>query len=139
MRKKSLLILLVIGLSFILLVSAASYLSFTFNMNATISETGSVTITVDETTYTDGQSMTFNWGAVNVGENTHSVTITSTVNKAVTPSISAPDIPSGWSLSLNDTSAIPAFGTVTRSLVLTIPSNPTAGSYSWSSVLTVVS
>jgi hypothetical protein len=139
LKKKSLLILSVIGLSLVMLVSAASYLSFTFNMNATVAEAGAVTITVDSTTYTTGQSMSFNWGTVTVGENTHTVTITSTVNKAVTPSISAPGIPSGWTLGLNDTSAIPAFGTVVRDLVLTVPSNPTAGSFSWSSVLTVSS
>jgi hypothetical protein len=139
LRKKSLLILGVIGLSLVLLVSAASYLSFTFNMSATVAEAGAVTITVDSTTYNTGESMSFNWGTVSVGANTHIVTITSTVNKNVTASISAPGIPSGWTLGLNDTSAIPAFGTVTRELVLTVPSNPTAGTFSWSSVLTVTS
>ena len=139
MKKKSLLILSVIAISAVLLVSAASYLSFTFNMTATVGESGAVTVTVDGTTYSDGQNMNLNWGTVTAGDNSHTVTITSTVNKAVTPSISAPGLPSGWSLNLNDTSAIPAFGTVTRSLVLTVPTNPTAGSYSWSAVLSVTS
>ena len=83
--------------------------------------------------------MSLPWNSVNVGENTAAIKIYNNVNTAVTPTLTPTGLPTGWTLTLSDTSAIPAHGVVTRNLVLTVPANPNAGDYSWSAVLNVSS
>jgi hypothetical protein len=141
MRKKRLFtILSVVALTVIALVSAAVlYTTLTFNMNATVAEAETVRIIIDGTTYTDGQQLNINWGTVSAGQYTKAITITSTVNVPVTPSVSTVNLPSGWTLTLSDTSPIPAHGSVTRNLVLTVPSNPAVGNPSWTATLKVSS
>jgi len=141
LRKKSLLILLtVVALSAIMLISAATIYTLNFTtMTANVAQSGTVTVTVNTQNYTNGQSLTFDWGTVAIGQNTLSIIIYNNVNAPVTPSITPTNLPSGWTLTLSDTSAISAYGTVTRSLELTVPSNPTAGDYSWSATLNVSS
>ena len=141
MKKKSLLILsTVVALSAIMVISAALTYTLNFNMNANVLESGAVTITIGGTTYNNNDNLAINWTTVTPGQQyTKTMTITSTVNNAVTPTLTPTGLPSGWTLTLSDTSAIPAKGTVTRDLVLTVPSDALASSPSWTAVLTVSS
>ncbi len=140
MRKKSLLILAtVVALSAIMVISATTIYSLNFNMNANIAPSGTVTITIGSTDYTNGQTLDINWTTVNVGANNQAITIHNNVNTPVTPSIVGTGLPSGWTLTLSDNSAISAFGTTTINIVLTVPSNQAAGPYSWTAVLNVSS
>ncbi len=138
MKRKSLLIVAsALVLSAVMVISAASLFTLDFNMSANVEEAGAVTVTVDSTVYTNGQSLSIDWGNVVSGEYTKDITITNNVNKAVTPSLSTTGLPGGWTLTLSDTSAISAFGEVTRTLVLNVPSSQVADSYSWSATLDV--
>jgi hypothetical protein len=141
MKKKNLLIItLILALSSLMIISAAVTYTLNFNMSANVAEAGTVTITIGSTDYTNGQSLNINWGTVNAGQQyTQAITIRNNVNNAVTPSIVATGLPAGWTLTLNDTSAISAFGTVSRNLVLNVPSNALVSNPSWTAVLTVTS
>lgn len=141
MKKKSLLIIsIIVALSALTIISAAITYTLNFNMSANVAEGGTVTITIGSTDYTNGQSLTNNWGTVTPGQQyTQAITIHNNVNNAVTPSIVATGLPTGWTLTLSDTSAISAYGTVSRNLVLNVPSNALASSPSWTAVLTVSS
>ena len=142
MRKKSLLIIAtVVALSAVMLVSALSYLTFTFNMNATVVEGGTVTVTIGSTTYNTGQSLALNWGTVTPGQQyTQAITIHNDVNNAVTPSIATTSLPSGWTLALSSTAAIPANSDAALNLVLTVSSTAPAGSTpAWTATLTAAS
>lgn len=140
MQKKSLLILAtVVALSAIMVISAATIYSLNFTMNANVAQAGTVTITVNNTNYTNGQALTLDWGTVTSGQNTVSIKIYNNVNAPVTPSIGTTNLPTDWTLNLSDVSSIPANGVVTRTLVLTVPANPTAGPYTWSAILNVSS
>ena len=139
MKRKSLLILsFVVALSALMVISAAITYTLNFNMSANVAESGTVTITIGSTDYTNGQSLNINWGTVTPGQpSNQAITIHNNVNNAVTPSIVATGLPTGWTLTLSDTSAISAFGTVTRNIVLNVPSNALASNPSWTAVLTV--
>ncbi len=141
MKGKSLFLLgTVIALSAIMVLSAAVIYTLNFNMNATVAESGSITVTIDGTAYADGESLAIDWGSVTPGQqHNKTITITSTRNQPVTPSIAATGLPTGWTLALNDTSPIPAFGSSARNIVLTVPSDAEAGTSSWSAALTVSS
>lgn len=141
MRKKSLLILsTVVAFSAIMVISAALTYTLNFNMTANVAESGTVTITIGSTNYTNGQSLDINWGSVSPGSQyTKAITIHNNVNNAVTPSIVATGLPSGWTLTLSDNSSVAAGGSVTRDLVLNVPSNAVAGNPGWTAVLTVSS
>jgi hypothetical protein len=141
LKKKSILILsFVVALSALMVISAAITYTLSFNMSANVAESGTVTITIGSTDYTNGQSLNINWGTVTPGQqSTQAITIHNNVNNAVTPSIVATGLPTGWTLTLSDTSAISAFGTVSRNLVLSVPSNALASNPSWTAVLTVSS
>lgn len=141
MRKRSFLIIgSVMALSSILLISAALIFTLNFNMNATVAETGAVTVTIGSTTYNNGETLSIDWGTVTPGQTySNVVTIHNNVNKAVTPAITPTNLPSGWTLTLNDTSSIPAKSDSVRSIVLTVPSNALASSPSWTATLTATS
>ena len=142
MKKKGLLILAtVVALSSVMIVSAASYLTLTLNMNATVAESGTVTVTIDGTTYNTGQSLSINWGTVTPGQQyTHSITIHNNVNNAVTPAVATTGLPSGWTLALSSNAAIPATSDATLNLVLTVSSTAPAGSTpAWTATLTAAS
>ena len=142
MRKKSFLILAtVVTLSAVMLVSAVSYLTFTFNMNATVVEGGTVTVTIGSTTYTTGQSLSIDWGSVTPGQvKTQAIIIHNNVNAPVTPSIANTGLPSGWSLAISNTTAIPAFSDSTMNVVLTVSSTASAGAVpAWTSTLSAAS
>jgi hypothetical protein len=142
LKKKSLLILATVAaLSAIMLVSAVSYLTFTFNMNANVTEGGTVTVTIGSTTYNTGQSLSVDWGSVTPGQvKTQAITIHNNVNAPVTPSIAATGLPSGWSLALSSTAAIPAFSDAPMNLVLTVSSTAPAGPVTaWTATLSAAS
>jgi hypothetical protein len=141
LKKKTLLIIsLIAALSTVMIISAAVTYNLSFNMSANVAEQGTVTVTIGSTDYTNGQSLNINWGTVTPGQQyTQAITIHNNVNNAVTPSIVATGLPTGWTLTLDDTGAISAFGTVSRNLVLNIPSNALVSSPSWTAVLTVTS
>jgi hypothetical protein len=141
LKKKTLLIIsLIAALSTVMIISAAVTYNLSFNMSANVAEQGTVTVTIGSTDYTNGQSLNINWGTVTPGQQyTQAITIQNNVNNVVTPSIVATGLPTGWTLTLNDTSALSAFGTVSRNLVLNIPSNALVSSPSWTAVLTVTS
>jgi hypothetical protein len=120
-----------------MVISAAAVFTFNFNMSADVELAGTVIVEINNVNYTNAQTLNFSWGTVVAGEHTQAIKIYNQVNTAVTPSIQATGLPSGWTLTLSDTSAIPAYGTVTRNMVLTVPSNPIMGSYSWSATLNV--
>jgi len=109
-------------------------------MYANVPASGTVTVTIGTTTYNDGETLTnFAWGDVHSGDNTQQVTITNNRNEAVTPSIAATGLPTGWTLTLSSTASIPAGQSATVNMVLNVPTNPAAGSYSWSAVLNAAS
>jgi hypothetical protein len=141
LRSKHYLILVsVIALSAIMLISAAYLYTLSFSMTANVAEAGTVTVTIDSTTYNSGDSLNLAWGTVVPGQQyTKAITINNNVNNAVTPSIVATGLPSGWTLTLSDTSAIAAKGTATRNVTLSVPSNAVSGSSSWTASLTVSS
>ncbi len=144
MKRRSLLIIsAVIALSAIMLISAAAIFSLNFDMNATVPPTGAVTVTIGSTTYSDDESLSIDWGTVTPGTPmTTTVIINNGANYPVTPAIEAtglPTAPSGWSLTLNDTSTIPAYTNVTRDIVLTVPIGALAGTPSWTAKLTASS
>ncbi len=120
-----------------MIISAAIIYSISIDMTANVPSSGSVIVEINGTNYTNGQDLDIAWGAVGAGAHTKEIKIYSSVNTPVTPSISANGLPNGWTLALSDTSAIPAHGTSTRNIVLTVPSNPAMGDYSWSATLNV--
>jgi hypothetical protein len=120
-----------------MVISAAAFFTLNMNMTANVEQAGSVIVEINGTNYTNAQSLDIDWGAVTEGEHTQAIKIYNQVNTAVIPSIETIGLPSGWALDLSDTSSIAAFGTVTRNLVLTVPSSPLMGPYSWSATLNV--
>ena len=137
MRKKSLLFLVsVVALAVIMLVSGLVFYVLNITMTATVQPQGTVTVLISGTTWTNAS--TIPWGTVYVGNNTLPINITSNVNTVLTPSISG--APAGWAitLALNSTTIAP-FSTASGNIVLTIPSNAVANTYSWSATLMVLS
>jgi hypothetical protein len=139
--RKSLFILITIcALSAITLISASVLFSFSLNMIATAAPQGSVKITIDATDYTNGAPITINWGTVQWGANSKTITITNNVNLALTPSIRAsPSLPTGWTLTLSLSQPIAAGGSATGTLTLNVPTDTAAGSYSSMSAIIDVS
>jgi hypothetical protein len=142
LKRKSLLILATVAvLSAIMLVSAVSYLTFTFNMNATVGEGGTVTVTIGSNTYNTGQSLAIDWGTVAPGQTyNQAITIHNNVNAPVTPSIATTGLPSGWTIGLSSNTAIPANSDATMNVVLTVASNAPSGPVSaWTATLSAAS
>ncbi len=137
MKKKSILIMIaVITLSTVTVISAASIYSLNFTMTANVAQVGAVTVTIDGTTYNDGNQLAINWGTVTAGQYTKAVQIHNNVNAPVTPNIVTTNIPSGWTLTLSSTNAVPAGATTNVNIILTVPSSPSAGSYGWTAQFT---
>jgi len=138
-KKGFLLLLSVIALSAVMIISAASYFTMNIGMTANVQEGGTVTVTIDSTTYQSGATLDINWGDIVAGQSyNREITINNQVNTAVTPSISTTGtLPGGSSITLSDTSEIPAFGSRNCNLVLNVGPNPVMGSYTWSAVLSV--
>jgi hypothetical protein len=138
LRKKSIWIIsAVIALSAILLISAATIFTLNFSMNATVGQTGAVTVTIDSTVYNNGESLSINWSTVTPGETySKDVIIHNGVNNVVTPALGSTGLPSGWTLTLNDTSTVAANSDAARSIVLTVPAGALAGAQSWSATFT---
>ena len=98
----------------------------------------SVGIKTDGTTWTNGTSIA--WGTLN-----QSSTPTKSVEFANTGTIPISSIafvsiglPSGWSLTMPSlTTVLNPKQSATGTLTLTVPSNATAGDYSWNSIITV--
>jgi hypothetical protein len=147
LKRKSLLILAtVVALSVVMLVSAASYLTFTFNMTGTIAEGGTVTVTIGTTTYNTGQSLDINWNTIAAGNvvpvqtYTQSITIHNNVNNAVTPGIATTLSSTYGTITLSSTTAIPANGQTTVNVVFTVSSTAPAGAIpAWTATLTAAS
>lgn len=144
MRKKSLLILaMVVALSMTTLIAATIYTTFNVGMTATVPvvvDATKVTIGIGSSTYHSGDSISLPWGQIQIGTNTQSLTITNNANVALVPAVSSTDLPSGWELSLSlptDQTNVAAGGSATATLTLTVPSNATAGTYSWSASIEV--
>jgi uncharacterized membrane protein len=141
MRSKKFLVLIsVIALSAIMLVSAAYLYTLSFNMSAYVAESGDIIVTYNGTDYGNATSLSLNWGTVVPGQTTNrSIIINNNVNNAVTPSLSNTGLPSGWTITLSDTSAISAKTSVTRYLILSVPNDAGAGTSSWTTVLNISS
>jgi hypothetical protein len=142
LKKKSLLILAtVLALSVVMLVSAASYLTFTFNMTGTVGEGGTVTVNIGGTTYNTGDSFPIAWGTVSPGQTyTQSITIHNNVNTPVTPGISTSLSSTYGTITLSSNAAIPANGQTTVNVVFTVSSSAPAGAIpAWTATLTAAS
>ncbi len=139
MTKKSIsIIAAVIALSAIMVISAATVYTLNFtSMTANVPYLGDITITIGSTTYSNGQSLPLDWGTVNVGINTMSITIHNLSIAPVTPAIVSGGLPSGWQLTLSSTAAISAGQSSTINIVLTVPSGVAMGSYGpWTAMIT---
>jgi hypothetical protein len=142
LKRKSLLILaIVVALSAVMLVSAVSYLTFTFNMTGTVLEGGTVTVTIDNTSYNTGDSLPIAWGSVSPGQQyTHSITIHNNVNTPVTPGIATTLSSTYGTIALSSTTAIPANGQATVNVVFSVSSTAPAGAIpTWTATLTAAS
>lgn len=129
--KKTLVILgLLCALSLVVVISAAVMYTFNVNMTATVATQGTVTVTINGQNYANGQAITLNWGTVQWGANTQSITIINNANVAVTPSLAASSLPSGWTLTLSLNQAIAAGQQATGTLTLDVPSGSSSGTYS---------
>ena len=99
-----------------------------------------VTIQGDNRVYaSDGASIPFKWGTVNIGENTKTVTITNhaNVNLKAHLTLTSPKLPHGWSLSFSlDNQPIPAGHSATGTLTLKVPANTHVGNYNWGASIT---
>jgi hypothetical protein len=136
-RKSLLLIFSVIALSAIMIVSAALVYTLNSTQQTIVPPLGSVTITIDTTTYNTGQTWDYTWLNPSIGTpNVKSITINNLYNTIVTPAIVATGLPTGWTLTLSSTDPIAAGASVQRDVVLTIPSGTAAGPYSWSAQIT---
>ena len=89
-----------------------------------------MTVTINGQNYANGQAITLNWGTVQWGANTQSITIINNANVAVTPSLAASSLPSGWTLTLSLNQAIAAGQQATGTLTLDVPSGSSSGTYS---------
>ena len=103
--------------------------------NASASKGVTVTIQGDNRVYTsDGASISFKWGTVNIGENTKTVTITNhaNVNLKAHLTLTSPNLPCGWTLTFSfDNQPISAGRTITGTLTLNVPAHTLAGNYNW--------
>lgn len=139
MKKKSLLFLVsVVALAVVMLVSGLVFYVLNVTMTATVETQGTVTVKIDNQTWENGT--TIPWGTIHVGTNTLPIIITSNVNTVLTASITGVPTGSSWTiaLSLNSTTVAP-FDTASGNIVLTLPSNAVANTYSWSATLMVQS
>ena len=108
--------------------------------NASASKGVTVTIQGDNIVYTsDGASIPFKWGTVNIGENTKTVTITNHANLNLKAhlTLTSPNLPCGWTLTFSlDNQPIPAGRTATGTLMLNVPTHTLAGNYNWGASIT---
>jgi hypothetical protein len=139
LKRKSLLILAtVVALSVVMLVSAASYLTFTFNMTGTVLEGGTVTVTIGTTTYNTGDSFPIAWDTVSPGQTyTQSITIHNNVNNAVIPGIATTLSSTYGTITLSSVAPIAANGQTTVNIVFTVSGTAPAGAIpAWTATLT---
>ena len=140
MRKKLLLILISIcALSIGTLISASVLYSFSVTMNSTVAPQGSASILIDSGNYTDGASITLDWGTVLWGANNKTITIVNNANTALTPSITTSSLPTGWTLTLSLNQPIPAGQQAAGTLTLYVPTGTAAASYTSMTATIVVS
>lgn len=113
------------------------------NLSNASASKGVVTVTIqgDNSVYaSDGASVPFKWGTVNLGENTKTVTITNQANVNLKPhlTITSPNLPSGWTLTFSlDNQPIPAGQSATGTLTLNVPANTHVGNYNWGASITL--
>jgi len=104
---------------------------------------GVVTVSIggDSRVYSsDGASVPFKWGTVNIGENTKTVTITNKANENLKAhlTLTSPNLPQGWALTFSlDNQPIPAGQSATGTLKLDVPANTLAGNYNWGASITL--
>ena len=126
----------------ILAVTLATVTGFALgnlNMNASLRQhsNGVVMVAVqgDSRVYTsDVASIPLNWGTVNFGDNTKTVTITNQANVNLNPhlTLNAPNLPRGWTLTFSlENQLIPAGQSATGTLTLNVPANTASGNYNW--------
>ena len=112
------------------------------NLSSASASKGVVTVTIqgDSRVYSsDGASIPFKWGTVNIGENSKTVTIANHANVNLTPhlSLTSPNLPRGWTLTFSlDNQPIPAGRSATGTLTLKVPANTLAGNYNWGASIT---
>ncbi len=137
-RKKSFFIIVaVMALSAVMVISAASLFTLNSNMTATVNEKGIVTVTIDSTTYTDGESFDIAWGPVDPGQTyTKQITIHNNVNTPVTPSIISDLSATYGTITLSNTDSIAAGGDVDVNIEFTVSSTAPAGAIpAWTATL----
>jgi hypothetical protein len=141
--KKKLLfaVISILALSAIMVISAAITYNLSTSMNANIAEAGSVTVTVDSTTYNTGDSLSINWGTVTPGQTyTKAVTIHNSANIAITPSLTN-TLPSTYgTISLSSASPIPMYSDATVNIVFQVAATAPAGAVpSWTAAFSASS
>lgn len=111
-----------------MVISAAITYNMSVTMNANVAEVGSVTATVDSTTYNTGDSLSINWGTITPGQTyTKTVTIHNGANIAVTPNLTN-TLPSTYgTISLSSTSSIPMYSDATVNIVFQVAATAPAG------------
>lgn len=129
MRKKLILAAItIVALSAVMVISAAITYNLTTNMNANIAEVGSVTVTVDSTTYNTGDALSINWGTVTPGQTyTKAVTIHNGANIAVTPSLTSTLPATYGTITLSSTSTVPLYSDSTVNIVFQVAATAPAG------------
>lgn len=107
--------------------------SFTLPMSGVVPTTGTVTMKVDGNAYTSGTNI--EWGSTPPGVYTKSIEVTNTMNVASPLTFAVAGLPTGFTLTCNLPTSVPAFGSVSGTLTLTIPSNAVAGP--WTCTVTI--
>jgi hypothetical protein len=132
MNKKRLLLFIILPMLLVGTTLAATALyTYNLNMSMTVAPGGTATITIGGQTYTNGQAITLDWGTVQWGDNSKTITIVNNCNTPLTPSLQAnPSLPPGCTLTLSLNSPIPAGQQATGTLTINVPSSLAAGTYS---------
>lgn len=142
LNKRWVLVLLLVLAVAIAAVSGVVLGNLSMNASAKECSEGVVTVTIqgDSRVYaSDGASIPFKWGTVQIGENTKTVTITSHANVILKPhlTVTSPNLPRGWTLTFSlDNQPIPAGRTATGTLTLKVPAHTLAGNYNWGASIT---
>jgi hypothetical protein len=116
-------------------LTAVSYAGLGSSCN--VPAKGSMTLTVqgDNHVYmSDGASIPFKWGTINIGQNTKTVTVTNhaNVNLQAHLAVTAPSLPRGWTLSFSlDNQVVSAGRSATGTLTLRVPVGVHVGNYNW--------
>lgn len=98
-----------------------------------------VTLTINSTQYnSNNESIPVNWGKVNFGCNTKTVTITNNAQSDLTIHLAVSELPAGWALNfLLEDKILKAGESANGTLTLVVPADTLAGNYQWHACITL--